>query len=81
MFVSFLSKNENDNGFDTIGLNSSLFDYRRVVFFFILLLYLALFCLVACFRLDEMFAYRAPSSGEIWNFLRVFNMRGRLYYG
>jgi hypothetical protein len=26
----FLSKNENNNGFDTIGLNSSLFDYRRV---------------------------------------------------
>ncbi len=26
----FLSKNENNNGFDTIGLNSSLFDYKRV---------------------------------------------------
>ena len=30
MFALFLSKNENNNGFDTIGLNSSLFDYRRV---------------------------------------------------
>ncbi len=30
MFVLFLSKNENNNGFDIIGLNSSLFDYRRV---------------------------------------------------
>ncbi len=30
MFVLFLSKNGNNNGFDTIGLNSSLFDYRRV---------------------------------------------------
>ena len=30
MFVLFLSKNENNNGFDTIGLNSSLFDYKRV---------------------------------------------------
>ncbi len=26
----FLSKNGNNNGFDTIGLNSSLFDYKRV---------------------------------------------------
>jgi len=26
----FLSKNENNNGFDTIGLNSSLFNYKRV---------------------------------------------------
>ncbi len=29
MFVLFLSKNENNNGFDTIALNSSLFDYKR----------------------------------------------------
>jgi hypothetical protein len=26
----FLSKNENNNGFDTIGLKFSLFDYKRV---------------------------------------------------
>ncbi len=30
MFALFLSKNENNNGFDTIGLNSSSFDYKRV---------------------------------------------------
>ncbi len=30
MFVLFLSENKNNNGFDTIGLNSSLFDYKRV---------------------------------------------------
>ncbi len=30
VFVLFLSKNENNNGFDTIGLNSSLSDYRRL---------------------------------------------------
>ena len=30
MFALFLSKNENNNGFDTIGLNSPLFGYRRV---------------------------------------------------
>ena len=30
VFVLFLSKNENNNGFDTIGMNSSSFDYRRV---------------------------------------------------
>ncbi len=28
--LCFLSKNENINGFDTICLNSSLFDYKRV---------------------------------------------------
>ncbi len=30
VFALFLSKNENNNGFDTIGLNSSSFDYKRV---------------------------------------------------
>ncbi len=53
----FLSKNENNNGFDSIGLNFLSFDCRRAVYFSILLLYLALFSLVACFRLDEIFAY------------------------
>jgi hypothetical protein len=40
-------------------LNSLLYDYRRVVFsfFFFFLLCLALLFLVACFILDEMFAY------------------------
>ncbi len=33
MFVSILSRNENNNGFDSIGMNSFLFDYRRVVYF------------------------------------------------
>jgi hypothetical protein len=31
VFVFYLSKNENNNGFDTIGLNASLYDYKRVV--------------------------------------------------
>jgi hypothetical protein len=30
VFVLYLSKNENNNGSDTIGLASSLFDYKRV---------------------------------------------------
>ncbi len=30
MFVFYLSKNENNNGFDSIGLNASLYDYKRV---------------------------------------------------
>ena len=29
----FLSKNENNNGFDSIGLNSFLFECRRAVYF------------------------------------------------
>ncbi len=33
VFVLFLSKNENNNGFDLVGLNSFSFDYRRVVYF------------------------------------------------
>ncbi len=57
MFVLFLSKNENNNGFDLVGLNSLSFDYWCVVFSFILLTCLALFSLVACCGLDEMFAY------------------------
>ncbi len=57
MFVLFLSKNENNNGFDTIGLNSSSSDYRRLANVLLLLLYLSLFLLVACFRLSKIFAY------------------------
>jgi hypothetical protein len=33
VFVLFLSKNENNIGFDSIGLSSFSFDYRRVVYF------------------------------------------------
>ncbi len=32
VFVSFSSKNENNNGLDPIGLSSFLFDYRCVVY-------------------------------------------------
>jgi hypothetical protein len=28
-----LSRNENNNGFDSIGMNSCSLDYRRVVYF------------------------------------------------
>jgi hypothetical protein len=31
-----LSKNENNNGFDLVGLNFFFLEYRRVAFFFIL---------------------------------------------
>jgi hypothetical protein len=33
VFVLLLSKNGNNNGFDSIGLSSLLFDYRFVVYF------------------------------------------------
>jgi len=56
VFVLFLSKNENNNGFDLVGLNSFSFDYRRVVYFSFRCR-ISLFSLVACFRFDEMFAY------------------------
>jgi hypothetical protein len=43
VFVLSSSKNENNNGFDTIGMNSSLFDYERVanIHFY--------FCISHCF--------------------------------
>ena len=34
VFVLFWSKNENNNSVDLVGLNSLLYDYRRVVFSF-----------------------------------------------
>jgi hypothetical protein len=55
VFVLSLSKNENNNGFDTIGLNS-LYLIISVWRIFIVLLYFALFSLVVCFRMDENFA-------------------------
>jgi len=33
VFVSFLSKNENKNSFDLVGLISFLVEYRRVVYY------------------------------------------------
>ncbi len=38
----YLSRNENNNGFDFVGPNFFSLEYRRVAFFFILLLYLVL---------------------------------------
>ncbi len=48
----FLSKNENNNGFDTVGLNSSLFNYKRVANIH----FTVVFCIVfsSCFGLDWM---------------------------
>ena len=56
MFVLVSSKNENNNGFDLVGLNSFSFDYRRVVYFSFRCR-ISLFSLVAFFRFDEMLAY------------------------
>ncbi len=47
--VVCLSRNENNNGFDLVGLNFFSLEYKRVAFFFILSLYLVSFFLVACF--------------------------------
>jgi hypothetical protein len=38
-----LSRNENNNGFDLVGLNFFSLEYKRVVLFFILSLYLVSF--------------------------------------
>jgi hypothetical protein len=48
----FLSKNENNNGFDTIGLNSSSFDYKRVVKIHFTVVFRIVF--PSCFGLDWM---------------------------
>jgi hypothetical protein len=75
----FLSKNENNDGFDTICLNSSLFDYKRVA----KIHFTAVFRIVfpSRFSLDWMRNlhnehHLAAKNGT---FLRV-KMRGRLYY-
>ena len=52
MFVFFLSKNENNNGFDTIGLNSSSSDYRRLANIHITVVFRIVF--PSCFGLDWM---------------------------
>jgi len=52
VFVLFLSKNENNNGFDTIGLNSSLFDYKRVANIHFIVVFR--FAFPGCLDLDWM---------------------------
>ena len=56
MFVLFLSKNENNNGFDAIGLNSSLFDYKRVANIHFTVVFRIVFPSCFWFLLDEKFA-------------------------
>ncbi len=46
----FLSKNGNNNGFDTICLNSSLFDYKRVAKIHFTVVFRIVF--PSCFGLD-----------------------------
>ncbi len=48
----FLSINENNNGFGTIGLNSSSFDFKRVVKIHFTVVFLIVF--PTCFGLDWM---------------------------
>jgi hypothetical protein len=74
-----LSKNENNNGFDTIGLNLSSFDYRRVANFHFTVVFRIVF--PSRFSLNWMGNlhnehHLAAKNGT---FLYV-KMRGRLYY-
>jgi hypothetical protein len=48
----FLSKNESNNGFDTIGLNSSSFDYKRVAKIHFTVVFRIVF--PSCFGVDWM---------------------------
>jgi hypothetical protein len=48
----FLSKNENNNGFGTIGLNSFSIDYKRVVKIHFTVVFRIVF--LSCFGLDWM---------------------------
>ncbi len=74
----FLSKNENNNGFDTICLHSSLFDYKRVA----KIHFIVVFCIVfpGRFGLDWMRNLHNEHhlAAKIGTFLHV-KMRGRLY--
>jgi hypothetical protein len=48
----FLSKNENNNGFDAICLKPSLFDYKRVANIYFTVVFRIVF--LSCFGLDWM---------------------------
>ena len=77
--LCFLSKNENNNGFDTICLNSSLFHYKRVA----KILFTVVFRIVfpSSFGLDWMRNLHNEHhlAAKIGTFLHA-EMRGRLYY-
>ena len=50
--LCFLSKNENNNGFDTVGLNSSSFGYKRAANIHFTVVFRIVF--PSCFGLDWM---------------------------
>jgi hypothetical protein len=73
VFVLFLSKNENNDGFDLVGLNSFFFDYRRVVFSFIFC------CVLHCFPwllaiLDEMLRFEHHLAAKFGTRLAAFSV-------
>ena len=57
VFVLFGSKNDNNNSFDMVGLNSFFMIMGVLCFSFLFYLCLALLFLVAGLILDEVFAY------------------------
>jgi hypothetical protein len=75
----FLSKNENNNGFDTICLHSSLFDYKRVAKIRFTVVFRIVF--PSRFGLDWMRNLHNEHhlAAKTGTFLHV-KMRGRLYY-
>ncbi len=75
----FISRNENNNGFDAIGLNF-LFLTKSVWQRLILMLYFALFSLVDCFRMGEIFCIMSTIWRRKLELSLHVNMRGRLCY-
>jgi hypothetical protein len=75
----FLSKNENNNGFDTICLNSPLFGYKRVAKIYFTVVFRIVFS--SRFGLDWMRNLHNEHhlAAKIGTFLHV-KIRGRLYY-
>jgi hypothetical protein len=57
VFVSFSSKNKNNNGFVLVGSNSFSFDYTPVVYFPVCCCILHCFSWLLAFRLTKIFAY------------------------
>jgi hypothetical protein len=74
-----LSRNENNNGFDTIGLNSSSFDYKRVAKIHFTVVFRIVF--PSRLGLDWMRNLHNEHhlAAKIGTFLHA-EMRGRLYY-
>jgi hypothetical protein len=79
LIVLFLSKNENNKGFDTIGLASFLFNYERVANIHFTVVFRIVFPSCLFLKWMRILHNEHHLAAEFGTFLR-FNVRSRLYY-